>query len=307
MKTPHLNALRAVEATLRLGTMAKAAEELGVTPAAIGQQVRLLEDYLQCPLFERRPAGVVPTPAAARVAASLTGAFTTLAGVLADLAGANDPNRVWLTMTEDIAEHWIPVQLPGFLSRYPGVDLRLDGSPSVRPLGPDGFDFAIRSMRPPADTTRCALLFPNREAPVCTPDFARRYNLGPHTERLDGVPICGVTIPGRDPEDVGWATWCARTHIAWSPENLTSEVDQTGGAVRMARAGLALAMASLHSSRKALAEGALVMPFGPGPQPTHDYWYVLLWPAGRRLSPVQRAFRDWIVAAAEVDRSALPA
>ena len=135
MQTPHLNALRAVEAVLRLGSMARAADELGVTPAAVGQQVRVLEDYLQCRLFERRPGGAVPTEAALRVAPALSGAFSSIAGVLADLATVPDPNRIWITTTEGVAEHWVPARLPGFLGRYPGVDFRLEGSSAVRALG----------------------------------------------------------------------------------------------------------------------------------------------------------------------------
>ena len=56
MKLSHLNGLRALEATLRNGTFTKAAEELGVTVAAIGQQIRALEDYLGLKLRQKSPA-----------------------------------------------------------------------------------------------------------------------------------------------------------------------------------------------------------------------------------------------------------
>ena len=55
MKLSHLNGLRALEATLRKGTFSAAAKELGVTVAAIGQQLRNLEEYLGVTLFERLP------------------------------------------------------------------------------------------------------------------------------------------------------------------------------------------------------------------------------------------------------------
>lgn len=54
MRLTHLNSLRALEATLRLDSFTKAAQELGVTPAAVGQRVRLLEDYLDVVLFDRK-------------------------------------------------------------------------------------------------------------------------------------------------------------------------------------------------------------------------------------------------------------
>lgn len=307
MQTPHLNALRAVEAVLRLGSMARAADELGVTPAAVGQQVRVLEDYLQCRLFERRPGGAVPTEAALRVAPALSGAFSSIAGVLADLATVPDPNRIWITTTEGVAEHWVPARLPGFLGRYPGVDFRLEGSSAVRALGPDGFDFAIRAMARAEVETDCVNLFPNWVAPVCTPGFARRYGLGPDTRRLDGVPLCESDATVTDPARMGWPEWCAANDMGWPEKTKTTVVLQTGGALRMARAGLALALGAAFSSRPALEDGSLVMPFGPGRPNLESYWYVLLWQPGRRLSPVQQAFRDWIAEAARADREAFGA
>lgn len=308
MKTPHLNALRAVEATLRLGTFARAAEELGVTPAAVGQQVRLLEDVLQCALFDRRPGGVVPTDAATRIAPALTDSFAALAGVLEDLAAANDPNRVWITTTEGVAEHWLPPHLPEFLSRHPGIDFRLDGTSTVRPLGRAGFDFAIRAMPKPDANTQSVPLFPNWVTPVCSPDFARRYRLGPETDSLEGVPVCESDLIVTDPHRMDWSDWCAANGIAWSPASVTASVNQTGGGLRMARAGLVLALVSAFTSSPAVKEGTLLMPFGPqGMFGTETNWYVLLWPPGRRLSPVQRAFRDWIAEAAQADREAFGA
>ena len=61
---PPLNALRAFEAAGRLGSFKEAAAELHVTHGAISQQVRLLEEWLGSPLFERHNRRVVLTPAA---------------------------------------------------------------------------------------------------------------------------------------------------------------------------------------------------------------------------------------------------
>ena len=75
----HLNALRAFEAAARLGSFVGAAGELGVTPAAVGQQVRLLEDYFGSPLFERDGRKLILTDAARSVLPEIKDAFDTLA------------------------------------------------------------------------------------------------------------------------------------------------------------------------------------------------------------------------------------
>ena len=67
------------------------------------------------------------------------------------------------------------------------------------------------------------------------------------------------------------------------------------------------AIRGLDADDPALEDGSLVMPFGPGRPNLESYWYVLLWQPGRRLSPVQQAFRDWIAEAARADREAFGA
>ena len=88
MKLSHLNALRALEATLRCGTFSAAADELGVTVGAIGQQLRGLEDYLGLRLFDRLPSGVRPTVEAREVAEQLTMGFGAVDEALAQLRGS---------------------------------------------------------------------------------------------------------------------------------------------------------------------------------------------------------------------------
>ena len=60
-RLPPLNALRAFEASARLGSFVAAAAELSVSAAAVSQQVRRLERYLDAPLFQRLPRGLVLT------------------------------------------------------------------------------------------------------------------------------------------------------------------------------------------------------------------------------------------------------
>ena len=63
-RLPPLNALKAFEAAARRLSFTKAAEELNVTPGAISQQIRQLEDYAGTPLFKRTGRSVLLTDAA---------------------------------------------------------------------------------------------------------------------------------------------------------------------------------------------------------------------------------------------------
>ena len=75
---PPLNPARAFEATGRLLSISKAADELAVTPAAVSRQVRTLETYLGVDLFERVKGRLELTSAGARYLAELMPLFASL-------------------------------------------------------------------------------------------------------------------------------------------------------------------------------------------------------------------------------------
>lgn len=186
MKISHLNALRALEATLRRGSFANAAKELGVTPAAIGQRIRSLEEYVGRRLFERSANGAVPTAEARKLLPVLNTGFSALESALNELQPAQDRRRISVTMPESFAENWFALVLSDFTVRHPEADFRLDASNRDHDLVSEHYDFAIRYGKPLGDPFDERLLFGDSVQPVCAPGFARRYNIRPGREDFKG-------------------------------------------------------------------------------------------------------------------------
>src|ERR1700684_1209955 len=86
-----LNAIRAFEAAARRGSFVEAAKDLHVTHWAIGKQIRLLEDWLGVPLFERRTRGVALTDQGADLLTDVTAALSRLTLATGRLRGAQFP------------------------------------------------------------------------------------------------------------------------------------------------------------------------------------------------------------------------
>jgi len=189
---------------LRLGTFRAAAEELGLTPAAVGQRVGTLEDYLGVVLFDRRPGGVVPTAAASAVAADLSAGTARLSAVMDSLSEARSATRLSISMTMTVAEIWMPAQLHDLYEKVEEVDLHMEASRTVVDLHSGEFDFAIRYTGAPGAGHDGVPLFRGCIVPVCTPDFARRYNLPPTRRDLEAVPLIHLDDPSSDP---AWG-WC---------------------------------------------------------------------------------------------------
>ena len=90
-KGPPLNALRAFEAAARLGGFALAASELGVTPGAVAQHIKALEDWARMPLFRRKSQGVELTDQGRLICDDLSRAFDLIGTSVQNLrSGAED-------------------------------------------------------------------------------------------------------------------------------------------------------------------------------------------------------------------------
>lgn len=305
MKTSHLNALRALEATLRTGNFSSAADELGVTAAAVGQQVRGLEDYVGRQLFRRTPTGAMPTEFASRLADRLTTSFGTLGDVLSELRRSGPSNRLAPSMTQAFGESWLTPRLPEFYAMADEVDLRIDTTHRLVDLLGDEFDFAMRFGPPPAGPLEGELLFGGCTVPICTPDFAARYDLSPSVKSLRDVPLVHIEDETSDPTWPKWADWSERFGFEYESDESVPQFSRLSSGLRVAKAGLGLVLCGMLESFPSLQAGSLVMPFGPGSVVWTDYQYHLAWARGRTHYPVQQSFKEWIIAQAEAYRKSV--
>src|SRR5690606_30957224 len=115
---------RAIETVARLGALAPAADELGVTVGAVSQHIRRAEDRLGIALFDRTPQGLVPLPALAQVLPQLSAGFTSLHEGVAVLRGADD-NVLNLTMGSVFASRWLLWRINKFAALFADIEVRL--------------------------------------------------------------------------------------------------------------------------------------------------------------------------------------
>ena len=120
-----LNWLRAFEAAARHMSFTEAAGELGVTQAAVSQQVRQLEDWLGTPLFTRLPRSLALTDAGIAYLPIVRHAFDHLTAGTEDLFGDRDAGPIGVRVTSSLTHTWLVPRLGGFLAAHPGIGLRL--------------------------------------------------------------------------------------------------------------------------------------------------------------------------------------
>ncbi len=169
----HVNALRALEAAGRLGSLQAAAEEMGVTTGAVSQQVIKAEAQLGRQVFERTPKGLVATEFGRAVLAPLNRGFSELAQAVA-MARHRDETVLTISVAPIFAARWLVHRLDRFSRLHPQIRLRIDATTSLANLETSDVDVGIRVGTGAWPGVRAELLQAQEVFPVCSPVLAER-------------------------------------------------------------------------------------------------------------------------------------
>lgn len=283
LSLPSLAAVRVFEAAARHQNFTRAAEELGMTQAAVSYQIAILEDQLGMAMFARAHGKVTLTAEAARVAAHVTKAFTLMGEAFAAVREA-DEKLLTVSCTNAVATNWLAPRLNRFQALRPDLDVQLHISDAFASF--DVADVAIRAMREPDPSLHAQLLMPITVVPMASPAFLERYPLQRPTDIL--------SVPRLSPQDSWWRIWLAEAGVvdeALARSRLRLESQVAEGAAAMAGSGLAILMPELWTESVAL--GRLAIPFDQGVDTGMNLWIVCQ--TTRRNARKIKAFRDWIV------------
>ena len=119
-RLPSLNWLRVFEAAARTESFARAAEWLAMSPPAVSQQIRALEDHLGQTLFVRAPAGVTLTEAGRSLLAMVGESIGRMEAATASLSSKGPPKLV-VGVSLTLAPGWLSPRLPAFLEKNRSV------------------------------------------------------------------------------------------------------------------------------------------------------------------------------------------
>jgi LysR family transcriptional regulator, glycine cleavage system transcriptional activator len=291
---PSVHAIRVFEVAVRQLGFTRAAEELGMTQAAVSYQIRLLEEAIGVPLFRRLPRKIALTPVGERLAPAVLDAFKTLRLAFSEVMERSE-TELAITALPTIAASWLVPRLGAFQLAHPELAVRLDASAEVVDFAEQAFDVGLRSGRGPWPGLEADLLMRELVTPVCSPALLARAKLRTPRDVLKHPLIGSIER---------WKMWLARAGVADAEPRqragLEFEVDQFEATAAMAGHGIALANPTLF--RQELESGRLVAPFDITAGDGRDYW--LVYPTARRHSSKIVAFRKWILGEAKASVSA---
>jgi LysR family transcriptional regulator, glycine cleavage system transcriptional activator len=290
LNLPPLNAVRAFEAAARHGSFVEAAADLHVTHWAIGKQIRLLEDWLGMPLFERRSSGVVLTDEGAELSGDVSAVLSRLSEATGKLRRPEVTRRVSglvrVNVQPSFALRWLFPRLARFQELFPNIEVRVSTtSRKLRYIG-SAFDVGIRSAPEKSAGLHSEILIPDQRLPACSPDLLRRRPVQTVNDLRQHVMLHSATTRS------AWSQWLAAAGAADLKPMRQLELEHVYLQLQAAVEGLGVALASVPLIEADVAAGRLVCPIA-APQ-WHAGNYELVTNEERMGTPVVRVFRDWI-------------
>lgn len=318
-RLPSVNALRAFVAAARNSSFKKAAEELHVTPAAISHQVKALEAEMGVSLFSRLANGLTLTRDGQRLLPGLERGFEQLTAAVNAVRPKVSSNRVEIAVAPSFAARWLLPRLPNFIQQHPQVDVHISAAESLIERR-DGNGTSLRSVfgGQPGPRPEIAIAFGRGEYPGCraeplfrpqlalfcapallsgTHPLKSLADLRYHTLLIDDTPYFSGTTSS-------WDVWLAHASAGNSVKSKrVLRLSQAVLALDAAADGLGVALSVAPLALADVSAGRLTVPFGPAI--TCEWGYDLLTSSDTDMSREASLFRDWMLAEAGKDTSAL--
>lgn len=172
MKRTHLplNGLRVLDAAARHLSFTRAADELAVTPAAVGQQIRALEDMLGVVLFRRTPKGLELTDEAGAGLDALRGGFLQFEDAVRAMQQGQSSFRLTIAVPRDFAAKWLHHRLITYAAANPQIRYNLVSGDSDLDFTEANLDCAIRLADGPGELDG-AVIGPAQFVTVAAPGY----------------------------------------------------------------------------------------------------------------------------------------
>lgn len=300
-KLPPLSAIRVFEAAARLEHFTAAAEELGMTQAAVSYQIRALEERVGVKLFDRAKGRVKLTEAGRRLLAPLSDAFDRMDSAFAGLR-ADDEHMLSISTTSTFANTWLAWRIGGFQMDHPHLAVKLDANNKLVDFAHDDVDVAIRAGNGEWPGLHAIKLFDIDFTPICSPRFIEDWR-AEHGRGLEPADL--IDAPQVNSNDPWLHQWLAEAGVEIPPDlpprrGIQLDSQTAEGTAAMAARGFA--MLTPFFWRWDLTEGRLVRPFRQVSSRGWGYWLVC--PEHRRNAPKIKRLCEWLLPTARADHEA---
>lgn len=273
-----------------------------ITPAAAGQRIKALEDFLGMELMVRGRNGLAPAPSLQEAMPHLLQAFRELETV-SDILDMQRGHEIRIAADADFADLWLEPRLQGLKVVLPNTII------SLIHIGPQAQKGAKAdcTIRFGALAQSDFLLFTDYLLPVSSPENEKRLSVLSRRDRLEGFPLLHVDAYRSDPSCSGWPGWVAAQKMRRTAPDRGIRFERVAAALDAVKADAGLALCGLGLVADLVADGSLSVPFGLSAGTWTSHGYSVRFSDESLKRPQVRRFRDWLLQEGESTRTRLTA
>lgn len=278
------------EAVARLGGVAKAAQELQVTPSAVSQQLRLLEHQLGVRLFQREKRHLSLTIDGERLYQTTTQAFESIREVRNAIVRQRESFQLSLRVSPSFGEKWLAPRLAEFSKDYPTWNLRVDATPNFSDFETEVIDLDLRYGDGGWAGLYSHCVVNDLILPMCSPSYlAELQGLSPDPrEQLRRARLIdSVKAYFR------WDYWLPRNGVQGARMTYPYRFDRSSMSVQLAKDGAGVVLESTSIAFEDLVSGALV-PVSNAFDAIEFPSYWLVCPSRHMNRRAVRLFSEWV-------------
>ncbi|HLU92047.1 MAG TPA: transcriptional regulator GcvA [Pedomonas sp.] len=293
MKRTHLplNALRVFDAAARHLSFTKAADELAVTPAAVGQHIRALEDLLGVILFKRLGRNLALTPEAERSLPPLREGFLKFEEAVRTLQAAQTSKSLTISVPPSFAAKWLVPRIERFAEAHPDMQVRIFAAMQLVDFNQENIDLAIRFGRGDYPDLMSEKLLDEHVFPACAPSLLERYKINTAAD-LVNLPLIHDEAADVDDGCPNWAMWMKAAGVDHPDPERGIHFNQSSLAIEAAMAGKGVVLAKAAIAAADIEAGRLVRLFNS----THavEFGYHLVAPEPQWRQKKVQTFIKWV-------------
>lgn len=280
---PPMTSLPVFEAVGRHASIAKAADELCLTPGAVSRQVQNLEAFLGCELFERMHRRIALTPAGEVYWAKVHSSLGEIRAVTSDLSISIEQRPLVIGSPRVFLQKCIMPALRSLYAHHPDIGVRfVTGNQDT-----EGLDGMIYVGKPTSRTGFvCEVLADADLMPICSPAYLRR---APPLETPDDLERHVLLRSAEFTRN--WEVWLGSRAPRIFANTRFIDLESSGLELTAAIEGLGIAIVREKLVGPELADGQLVRLFGDYTVREH---YAFTFAETKLRSDSFRIFRNWL-------------
>jgi DNA-binding transcriptional LysR family regulator len=290
MRDLNLKATEYFEAVARLGSVTKAASELGVSPSAVSQQLRLLETQLGVKLFRREKRRLILTLDGDRLFQTTTKAFAAVRNARSAIVRQRDVRNLIIRVSPSFGVRWPGPRIADFAAKHPDWNIRVDATPDFTAFETEVVDFDLRYGLGGWAGLTVNCIMHDLALPLCSPGYRDHLRGISQDPRLQ---LGAARLIDSDKAIYRWDLWLASNRIDLPELSYPFRFDRSSMAIELAKQGGGLALDSVTLCLPELRRGELVplLPeFGVIDFPA--YWFVC--PPRHLNRRIVRLFSEWL-------------